>query len=135
MTHKTICIEEASQMPTAEELSAARTEFKRVEPRALFYRAAGELVESAWRGQSSLSLAEAVAVLLQTWNKAFYQYRPFNEQHFSKLEALICSSRDSLAIYRQRDIESLTDHDEAAVMISIKASFERHPPALPPTQE
>lgn len=53
-------------MPTAEELRAARAEFKRVEPRALFYRAATELVDLAWKGQSSLSLAEATAVLLQT---------------------------------------------------------------------
>lgn len=110
-------------MPTAEELRAARAEFKRVEPRALFYRAAGELVESAWRGQSSLSIAEAVSVLLQTWNRTFYRYHPFNEQHFSKLEALIGSFRESLAGYRQRDIESLTDKDEAPVK-ELFAAFE-----------
>jgi len=41
----------------------------------LFYRAATELVSLALEGKTSLSVAEALAVLLQTWNKIFYQYR------------------------------------------------------------
>jgi hypothetical protein len=115
MTRTTIGLEGKAHMPTAEELRAARAEFERIEPRALFYRAAIELVESAWRGQSSLSLAEATAVLLKTWNQAFYRYHPFNEQHFSNLEALFKSCREPLAGYRQRDITSLTDLDAVSV--------------------
>ncbi len=59
-------------MPTLKELRAARDTFERLEPRALFYRAATELVDLAIRGATQLSVTEAVAVLLQTWNRAYY---------------------------------------------------------------
>jgi hypothetical protein len=68
----------------------------------LFYRAATELVTLALEGKTSLTVAEAVAGLLQTWNKMFYQYRRFDSQHFADIERLI---RDHLAIlitFRQR---------------------------------
>lgn len=81
-------------------------------------------MEFAWSGQSRLSRAEAVAVLLQTWNQHFYRYHPFNEQHFSELEARLGSFRESLASYRQRDIKSLTDQDEAPVK-ELFAAFEK----------
>lgn len=46
-------------------------------------------MEWAQRGQSTLGLAKAMAALLQTWNRSFYQYRPFKEQHLLELEVLL----------------------------------------------
>jgi hypothetical protein len=50
--------------PTLEDIQAAREAFEANETRDLFYRAATELVDLATRGQTSLNVAEAVAVLL-----------------------------------------------------------------------
>jgi len=112
MARKSTCLERDSPMPTVEELDVAHVEFDRLEPRALFYKAATELVDSAWREHSSLTLAEAIAVLLKTWNESFYRFHPFTEEHYLDLEALLESRQESLARYRQRDIEGLMDEDE-----------------------
>jgi len=109
--------------PTAEELKEAHVEFERMEVRNIFYRAAMELVESALMGRSSLSLGEAIAVLLQTWNQSFYRFRPFNEEHLSKLEVLLNSFHEPLTNYRQQDITRLTEQDEIPVK-GIFAAFE-----------
>ena len=103
------------KVPTPEELTAARALYKSVEPRALFYRAAVELVELVWRDQSSLSLAEATAVLLQSWNKDFYRFHRFDEEHFSNLDTLLKMFHESFSGYRLRDISGLTDQDEVPV--------------------
>ena len=55
------------------ELHQARRKFEKYEPRSLFYRAAKELVELALKRSTSLTLAESLAVLLMTWNKAYAQ--------------------------------------------------------------
>ena len=66
---------------TTDGVKKARKAFEAREPRGLFYRAATELVVLALRGATSLTVAEALAVLLQTWNKAYYQYRKFDNAH------------------------------------------------------
>jgi hypothetical protein len=88
-------------------VSTARKTFELHEPRDLFYRAATELVDSALRGATSLTVAEAMAVLLQTWNKAYYQYRKFDNAHFAKIEELLSRHRQALTRYRRRAIEDL----------------------------
>lgn len=102
-------------VPTIEDLKDAREEFEENEPRDLFYRAATELVSRAFRGDSSLSIAEALAVLLQTWNQSFYRYRPFDSQHFSDIERLIRRHRQTLTAFKRRSIRSLRDKDENKV--------------------
>ena len=59
------------QAPSIQDIEAARQAFETNEPRDLFYRAATELVILALDGKTSLSVTEALAVLLQTWNKMF----------------------------------------------------------------
>ena len=56
----------------------ARRAFELNEPRDLFYRADTELVDHALGRSSSLTVCEALAVLLQTWNKAFYRFTNFD---------------------------------------------------------
>jgi len=72
-----------------QDLKLARRTFEENEPRDLFYRAATELVDLAIKKEVKLTLGEALAVLLQTWNKAYYQYHPFDKQHFNDIENLL----------------------------------------------
>lgn len=110
--------------PTEPEIRAARKAFKEHEPRDLFYRAATELVGLAIQEKTSLDVAEAVAVLLQTWNRAFYRFRPFNEHHLVEIEHAIACHRPSWTAFRQRSIESFADEDEARVK-ELFESFEQ----------
>lgn len=61
--------------PTLADLDTAHQLFGQYEPRDVFYRAATDLVRMVLAGESSVTLSEALAVLLQTWNRAYYQYR------------------------------------------------------------
>ncbi len=71
-------------------VEAARKKYREIEPRDLFYRAAVDLVDRAWPGSTGpLSLGEALAVLLFTWNKAYYQFRPPDKDHIERLEHLV----------------------------------------------
>ena len=97
---------------TLNELDSARTVFETNEPRDLFYRAATELVELALRKATSLTVTEALAVLLQTWNRSFYQYRRFDTQHFHDIEELINDHPNVLVEFRNRSLVSLNDDDE-----------------------
>jgi hypothetical protein len=128
--------------PTLAELEAARTYYESVEPRDLFYRAATELVDRAIREDTPLSLArgvldgairdaaplnlaEALAVLLRTWNSAFYRFhhRTFDAKHFADINDLVRRRRKSLLALRARSIESLSNADESEVK-SLFAAFE-----------
>lgn len=105
-----------SHVPTNQEIEAAREAFEANEPRDLFYRAATELVDLAIQGKTSLSVTEALAVLLQTWNQAYYRYRPFDSEHFADIERLIASHEQTIMDFRQRSIETFSSSDEATVM-------------------
>jgi len=109
------------QTLTIREIEAARRTFEANEPRDLFYRAATELVSLALEGKTSLSVAEALAVLLQTWNKMFYQYRKFDGQHFTDIERLIRDHYSLLIDFRQRSIEGFDQGDESKVRHVFKA--------------
>jgi hypothetical protein len=98
-------------IPTIRELEAAKKAFELNEPRDLFYRAATELVDQAIQGNSSLSLAEALAVLLQTWNSAYYRYNAFDNKHFSDIENIVKINYKMLLKIRKRSIETFTEGD------------------------
>ena len=102
-------------IPTIEEIKRAREVFEANEPRDLFYRVAIELVDLAIRKETSLSVAEALAVLLQTWNKAFYRYNKFDSKHFSNIENLLNCNMSALLSFRHRSLESFCDEDEPVV--------------------
>jgi hypothetical protein len=94
------------------DITRARTLFERNEPRDLFYRAATYLIAQAHEGKTPLSIAEAVAVLLQTWNRMYFRFHKFN---FEKLERLCQEHQLVLAKCAARAIDSLKDDDKAVV--------------------
>lgn len=108
---------------TLRDVQKARRAFDANEPRDLFYRAASELVDLARRGASSLTVAESLAVLLQTWNKAYYQYRKFDNAHFAHIEKLLLKHRVTLDRYRDQAIEDL-DHAERPAVKKLFQAFE-----------
>lgn len=109
------------QTPSICEIEAARRAFETNEPRDLFYRAGTELVTLALEKKTSLSIAKALAVLLQTWNRMFYRYRKFDSQHFADIERLISDHYSALILFRQRSIESFGSEDESKVTHIFKA--------------
>lgn len=73
-----------------EELERARELFEAHEPRDLFYRVALDLLERTRAGESDFSVAEPLAVVLQTWNRRFYISKygaRVDSQHFADIEA------------------------------------------------
>ncbi len=114
----------ATVTPSLAEIRAAREKFKRVEPRGLFYRAATELVELALAERTkSLSVSEAIAVLLQSWNVTFYRFKKFDLQHFEMLDELIKRHTDVLKELRGRYIQTASADDER-LMLCLFSDFE-----------
>ncbi|MBN2018969.1 MAG: hypothetical protein JW749_01950 [Sedimentisphaerales bacterium] len=95
-----------------EKINEARKIFKQHEPRDVFYRAATVLVELALNGKIPLSPAESIAVLLQTWNKAYYQFRKFDARHYCDIESLLDKHLRPLKDYRNSTIDRLNGNDE-----------------------
>jgi hypothetical protein len=114
----------AIEIPTVEQLEEARRRFQAYEPRDLFYRVASELIDLALAGQTHITVAEALAVLLQTWNAQYYQYRPFTEEHFADIEALIAKHLNQAVKFRKRSIDSASEANLKEVEILFN-SFEQ----------
>lgn len=110
--------------PSLEALQRARKTFEANEPRDLFYRAATELVALAIDQATSLSVAEALAVLLQTWNSSYYRFHgKFDDNHFHELEYVLQKHNVTLMLLRQRTLQSMSQEDEATIA-SLFSDFE-----------
>jgi hypothetical protein len=107
---------------TLADVRAAREAFEAREPRDLFYRAATELVALAVRDPARLTVAEALGVLLQTWNKNYYRFhKAFDAAHFTEIDELLRDNRETLAAFRQMSIEDLQDEDGPRVYALFEA--------------
>jgi hypothetical protein len=106
-----------------EQINCANKVFLEKEPRDLFYRVATHLVEEAFSNQNRLSLAEALSVLLQTWNQSFYRFHPFSNRNLADIELLLVEHKNEIEQYRIRNISSLKDSEEGEI-VSIFQSFE-----------
>lgn len=97
------------------DLTRGHAAFEKNEPRDLFYRAATALVSFALAETATTNtfpVADALAVLLQTWNVSFYRFKrkTFDRaKHFMDIEGLISTNRSVLATYRNATIEKLDD--------------------------
>lgn len=62
----------------------------------------------AIREPARISVAEALAILLQTWNKDYYRFhKEFDAAHFAQIEKLLQDHQDALAAFRRMRIEDL----------------------------
>lgn len=114
----------AVDKPTSQELEKAREDFEDIEPRSIFYRAATDLVDLAINNKTDLNLAEAIAVLLQTWNVSYYRFRPFDGEHLSEIESLLKNYPQIINSFRYRTIEDFSAKDYEAVKLIFR-DFER----------
>jgi hypothetical protein len=97
------------------EAKKAREAFEANDPRDLFYRAATELVRLALQREIRLNVTEALAVLLQTWNRPYYRYRKFDDAHFVSIERLVSRHQTTIEEYRKRAIDGLDCRDEEPI--------------------
>lgn len=109
---------------TSQQVKTAHDRFLQNEPRDLFYRTAKYLVDQAWNKSVEFSLAEAVSVLLQTWNRSYYQYHKFSNEHFAEIEKLIDETEKIIFQFRHRNINSLNETDKN-VIVPLFQSFEQ----------
>jgi hypothetical protein len=109
----------------------ARNEYEANEPRDLFYRAATELVSLALAGRTKLAISEAIAVLLQTWNREYYRFHEFNAQHFTDINNLLSSQRAILSTARKNVIQKL-DSSNNTTATTVKQTFRKFELVLGP---
>lgn len=60
-------------------------------------------------------MTEALAVLLQTWNKAYYQYHPARAAHFADIDDLVARHRGTIATFRKRSMAELGPEDRPKI--------------------
>ena len=97
-------------MPTITDLKRAHAAYERNEPRDVFYKVATKLIELAQDDDADISRAEALSVLLQSWNARYYvsqHHGRFPREHFKALDRLLKQHADALDSYRARPIEKL----------------------------
>jgi hypothetical protein len=109
--------------PSRDDLARAHEAFRARESRDLFYRAATALVRLVRDGTVDLTTGEAVAVLLRTWNSAYYRYHRNGTADYASIEVLIARHRRWLDIVAQRPITSLAAADEQPLLM-VFADFE-----------
>jgi len=108
--------------PTVGDLFRAHAEFEEHEPRDLFYKAAAELIRLSLAGATTLSVAEALAVLLKTWNGQRYRFHgAFDREHFAQLEKLLADTSGRTGVYRERELPSVTEGEHDEIMELFKA--------------
>jgi hypothetical protein len=110
--------------PTAAELAKARQTFRSRESRDVFYRAATYLVEQALQGLAPITLSEALAVLLQTWNRAYYQYHPPGPDYLDRIDALLDQHASWRRRIRDRTISTFSSADGAELEVIFR-DFEK----------
>lgn len=93
-------------VPRPEEFLAGVKEFQKREKRDAMYKVATFLISQFWGKPEDM--ADALGVLLLTWNQAFYRYGAFN---FVKLEKCIDRNLPFIETFRKRDISTLSPSD------------------------
>lgn len=98
------------ETPSRDAFIQGFTEYERREKRDPMYKVATFLLDYFWGKPSDM--ADALGVLLLTWNQAFYRYGPID---FERLEGCITKNLKRVEAYRQREILSLTHADESEI--------------------
>jgi hypothetical protein len=98
------------KIPSELEIRRGSLEFQKHERRGAMYKVASFLVEYYWGNPEDM--ANALGILLLTWNQAFYRYGSFD---YEELEKCIKNNLGLLGNYRKRDIFSFSENDEPTV--------------------
>ena len=103
--------------PSRAELLHANAIFHKREHRAVDYQVATRLLKDALSGDYGLSPAVPAALLLHSWNFAYYQDgRVFDVDHYEKLHNQLAKHHQSLDAFRKRDLTSWTGSDEVTTL-------------------
>ncbi len=94
------------EIPTSEQFISGYEQFVLHEKRDSMYKVATFLLEHFWGKYAEM--ADALGVLLLTWNQAFYRYGRFD---FEKLEDCIFRNFVLVKSFRDRNIFSLLEED------------------------
>jgi len=112
-------------IPTIEDIRAARRHRAKRKNRDSFYYQARELVDQAIIEKSWPRVAEALGVVLKTWNKNLYHYVvTFNEKHLADIASLIKRHAPTILSFRQRSIETYSETDEP-IVVDLFQDFEK----------
>ncbi|MBI4348482.1 MAG: hypothetical protein HY553_16700 [Elusimicrobia bacterium] len=98
------------RQPTRRHFLARVRAFRRREQRDAMYTVATFLVRHSWGKPGEM--ADALGVLLLTWNQAFYRYGPFDS---ARLERCLRAHLPTLRRLRRRSVASLTRADRPPV--------------------
>jgi hypothetical protein len=97
-------------VPSCEEFLKGCDEFERREKRDAMYKMATFLVSHFWGKPSDT--ADALGVLLLTWNQAFYRYGNFD---FDKLEECIARNLKKIEAFRNKDISTMSEKEDNGI--------------------
>ncbi len=87
-------------------LNHAHKIFFEKEKRDVFYRASRILLNEAFNGNRKMPEADILEILLQTWNKQYYRFHPWTNQHHSELDKLINKYEKQFNTIRDKNISS-----------------------------
>ncbi len=90
--------------PSKDLLLRAHAVFFEKENRDVFYQAARVLLPKAMRGQVDISMDDVLGILLQTWNRQYYRYRPWKNQHHLDIEYLCKQYKKQLLKISDKEI-------------------------------
>ncbi len=93
-------------MPSVDDLEKAHKIFFEKEKRDVFYRAAILLMPLALSGQITLSAADVLEIVLQSWNSQFYRFHPWSPGHHHDIEQLVVDFQPQISAARTRSISS-----------------------------
>ncbi len=119
--------------PTLDELAETRRVFRQREKRGLYYWVALDLLRLSDEGQTWITTSEALAVLLESWNSAYFRYHPYGDETTldSELKKLLHRHHQGLAARRTRSIEDF-EPDEGHELSFIRSLFGDFEAALGP---
>lgn len=90
-------------MPMASQIARARRLYQKSESRDLFYHVATELIRLGLSKETRVTIPEALAVLLQTWNASYYRFRgKFGDRDFERLDSLWRQEKPTLLVFRTK---------------------------------
>jgi len=101
-------------VPTVQDLEKAHQYYyNEVSTEDVFYRVATELVNLTMHKKTKdVNLADAIAILLETWNQAYFRFNPSaSKRILPSIKELLKKHNQLISDLRQRSIESYCEDD------------------------